>query len=255
MIRSFYSAVSAMITLEAKLDSCTSNISNANTTAYKAQDVKMKSFDEVMIQNKDKIVGNKNVTNKIGKLSLGAEIDSTTTKYTQGNINQTGNNTDFAIDGRGFFVVQSGNENVFTRDGNFTINNEGYLVTTTGQNVLGVNANGQTAPIYVGNARDFYLDDRNNVIVNGRNAGRLLTADFANYNSLERISDNYYRGANPNYNANVKVNQGYLEASNVNITDEMVNLMTISRNFESAQRVLSMIDDSLSIAASKVGKV
>ena len=77
MIRSFYSAVSAMITLEAKLDSCTSNISNANTTAYKAQDVKMKSFDEVMIQNKDKIVGNKNVTNKIGVIIRRVELATT----------------------------------------------------------------------------------------------------------------------------------------------------------------------------------
>lgn len=250
MIRSFYSAVSAMITLESKLDSCTSNIANANTTAYKAQDVKMKSFDDVMLQNREKLVGNRYTTQKLGKISLGAEIDSTTTKFTQGNMNQTSVRTDFAVDGRGFFVVQSGDGNVFTRDGNFTVNNQGYLVTTTGQNVLG-----QAGPIYVGNDKEFYLDENNNVVVNGKVTNRLLTADFDDYNSLERVSDNYYKGANPNYNAQVKVNQGYLEASNVNITDEMVNLMTISRNFESAQKVLTMIDDSLSIAASRVGKV
>lgn len=255
MIRSFYSAVSAMITLEAKLDSCTSNISNANTTAYKSQDVKMKSFDDVMLQNREKLVGNRYTTQKLGKISLGAEIDSTATKFTQGNMNQTSNRTDFAVDGRGFFVVQSGNGNVFTRDGNFTVNNQGYLVTTTGQNVLGVNANGQTGPVYVGNSRDFYLDESNNIVVNGQANQRLLTADFDDYNSLKRVSDNYYQGANPNYNANVTLHQGYLEASNVNITDEMVNLMTISRNFESAQRVLTMIDNSVGIAASKVGKI
>lgn len=255
MIRSLYTAVSGMITLENKQNTISNNMANANTTGYKAEDLAIKSFDEVLIQNKDKIVGGRNVTNKLGTISLGAEIDSVITKYTQGDIKQTESITDFAIDGRGFFGVQVGDNILYTRDGSFKINNAGYLVTTTGDNVLGVDNNGNMAPIFVGNDSEFYIDENNNIFVNGQSNQKLLTADFQNYDTLDKVGDNYYTGENPIYNAVVNVHQSYLESSNVNITEEMVNMMTVMRNYESVQKVLTMIDESMGIAATKVGRV
>lgn len=255
MIRSLYTAVSGMITLENKQNTISNNMTHANTTGYKAEDLAIKSFDEVLIKNKDKIVGGRNVTNKLGTISLGAEIDTVITKYTQGDIKQSESNTDFAIDGRGFFGVQVGNNVLYTRDGSFKVNNAGYLVTSTGDNVLGTSANGNMAPIFVGNDSEFYIDENSNVFVNGQSTQRLLTADFEDYTTLDKVGDNYYTGENPIYNAVVNVHQNYLEASNVNITEEMVNMMTVMRNYESVQKVLTMIDDSMSIAATKVGKV
>ena len=128
MIRSLYTAVSGMIALEAKQDVITNNMANANTTAYKADDLKTKNFKEVMVQNRDKVVGGKNVTNKLGEITLGTRIDETYTKFTQGITSSTDRDTDFAIEGRGFFTVQRGNNTYYTRDGHFNINNEGYKV-------------------------------------------------------------------------------------------------------------------------------
>lgn len=256
MIRSLYTAVSGLITLENKQNTITNNMANANTTGYKSEDLAIKSFDEVMIQNRDKLVGNTNVTQKIGTISLGAEIDTVITKFTQGDVKKTDNNTDFAVDGRGFLVVQTGNTRSFTRDGSFMLDNQGYLVTTTGDRVLGTNNNtGEVQPIYIGRNKDFYIDENNQLFIDGVSTQSLLTADFQDYSSLTKIGDNYYSGENPIYDAVVNVHQGYLESSNVNVTEEMVNMMTVMRNYESVQKVLTMIDESLGIAANKVGKV
>ena len=256
MIRSLYTAVSGLITLENKQSTIANNMANANTTGYKTEDLAMKSFDEVLIQNRDKLVGNTNYTQKLGTISLGTEIDSVITKFTQGDLKKTENNTDFAINGRGFFVVQHGNREVYTRDGGFIIDNNGFLITTTGDRVLGVNnATGATEPIYIGNSQDFYIDDNNRLVIDGVSTQKIKTADFQDYSKLEKLADNYYTGENPIYNTKISVAQNYLESSNVNITEEMVNMMTVMRNFESTQKVLTMLDESLGIVASKVGKV
>lgn len=255
MIRSLYTAVSGMITLENKQNTITNNMANTNTIGYKAENLSVKSFDEVLIQNKEKILGGKNVPQKLGSLSLGAKIDTVETMFTQGIIKDTGKQTDFAISGRGFFSVQKGNEVVYSRDGNFLVGTDGCLMTTTGDRVLGRNnLTGNMEPIYVGNS-DFRLDRDNNINVNGVATHSLALADFDDYNSLEKIGDNYYRGANPIYNAKVVANQGFTENSNVNITNEMVNMLTNMRSFETNQKFVNMLDESLGKAANEVGAV
>lgn len=255
MIRSLYTVVSGMITLENKQNTITNNITNSETTGYKSENLNIKSFDEVMIANRDKIVNGKNVKQRLGTISLGSEIDNTSTTYTQGDLSETEKNTDMAIVGRGFFSVQSGNKIVYTRDGNFRIDNQGYLVTTTGDRVLGMNnGTGNAEPIFVGDS-DFYIDDNNNIYVNGNSTQSLMLADFQDYSELKKIGDNYYTGDNPVYNAVVSVRQGFLETSNVNVTNEMVNMITTMRNYESDSSILKMIDNTLNIVCNQVGKL
>ncbi|MGL5152463.1 MAG: flagellar hook-basal body complex protein [Clostridium sp.] len=250
MIRGIYTAVSGLIAMENKQSSITNNMGNANTIGYKKEDLITKSFNEVMLQNKE---GNR--VNNLGTISLGTSIDDVVTHFTQGDIKETGNRNDMAIDGRGFFVIQRGNERVFTRDGNFKIDNNGYLITTTGDRVLGTNARtGNVEPIFVGNSK-FLVDENNNINIEGRVNHRLLTADFENYGSLEKVGDSYYRAENPTYNARVSVHQGFVERSNVNITDEMVQMMTTMRNFETNQKFVSMLDETLGKAANEIGAV
>lgn len=255
MIRSLYTAVSGLITLENKQATITNNIANANTTGFKGDNLSMKSFDEVLIQNRDKISGGRNVKNSIGTLSLGAEIDSVDTRFTQGLLKSTNKPTDLAIDGRGFFTVQNGNETVFTRDGNFKVANDGYLITNSGDRVLGTNKNtGTIEPIFVG-TNNFIIDNYNGVNVNGESTYSLALADFNDYGTLTKVGDNYYSGQNPVYNAQVWVNQGYLEQSNVNVSDEMVEMMTTMRNFETNQKMVQTIDSTLEKAANEIGNV
>lgn len=255
MIRGLYTAVSGMITLEAKQDVVTNNLANANTNGYKSDTLSIKSFKDVLIENKDKVVGNQNVTNSIGKLSLGARIDGTNVNYEQGVLQDTGKETDFGIDGKGFFTVQRGNETLYTRDGHFRVSGEGYLVTDLGDKVLGKNPNsGQVGPLYVGSGK-LSSDINNNLFVDGKNVGSFATADFEDYKSLKKMGDNLYSGENANNNAPIYVKQQVLEKSNVNIINEMVNMMTVMRSFETNQKVVQTIDETLSKAANEVGAV
>ena len=247
MIRSLYASVSSMITLENQQNTVVNNMSNANTTGFKSDSLITKSFDEVYISNKENGV--------IGSLSLGAEIDTVNTSYTQGDFKQTDDNSDFAINGRGFFVVKQGNEYLYTRDGNFSIGTDGTLVTSNGDHVMGINQNtGAVEAIFVGN-NEYTLNGNNVLNIDGLTNYQMLTADFEDYSSLEKIGSNYYRGEDAVMNSVVNVEQGYLEQSNVNITNEMVNLMTTMRNFESSQSIFKMIDQTLDIAANSLGKV
>lgn len=256
MIRGLYTAVNAMVTLEAKQDVITSNMANANTNGYKSEDLKVKKFQDVLIQNKDKVVAGQNVKNTIGSLSLGATIDGTDVKFTQGDLSSTDKDTDMAIDGRGFFSVKRGNNTYFTRDGQFRVNTAGYLVTSEGDSVLGRNIKtGATEPINAGNG-SFNVDNSNNVIVNGAPQYKIQTADFNDYKNLKKLGDNLYEASeNPNYNAQVSVKQKTLEKSNVNIVNEMVNMMTVMRSFETTQKVVQTMDETLSKAANEIGSV
>ena len=255
MLRSIFTSVSSMIALENKQNTITNNMSNSNTTGYKSEDLLTKSFKEVMIQNRDKVQGKRNVTQKLGTLSLGTKIDTVYNKFTQGTMQQTNRTWDFGVNGRGFIAIQAGNQEVYTRDGNFAVANDGYLVTTTGDRVLGINnVTGAKEPIFVGNS-EFTLDADKNIVVNGQATSKLLTADFEDYQSLQKMGDNYYIGQNPIYNAQVDVRQGYLEASNVNVTDEMVDMISVMRNFETNQKVLTMLDETLNKTANEVGTV
>lgn len=256
MIRSLYTAVSGMISLEAKQDVISSNMANVNTNGYKEDELVTKSFKDVMIQNRDKISGGVNVPNQIGKLNLGSRIDGTTVKFTQGATQITDKVTDFAIQGRGFFTVRHNNENYFTRDGHFRIDNSGYLVTDTGDSVLGTDlTTGATGPIYIGNA-SLAMDAGKNLTLDSVPKYKLLGADFNDYNkSLQKAGDNLYKGTNPTYSNNLDVQNKTLEKSNVNLTSTMIDLMTTMRSFETNQKIVKMIDESIGKAATEVGKV
>ncbi|WP_194190900.1 flagellar hook-basal body complex protein [Clostridium chrysemydis] len=255
MIRGLYTAVSGLITLENKQNTIANNMANSNTIGFKSDELGLKSFKEVLVSNKDKILGNQNVKQDLGKLALGVETDRVDTVFTQGDFKNTGKIGDFAIDGRGFFTVQRGNERLYTRDGNFRVGTDGNLITTTGDKVLGVNKNtGRVEPIFVGNSK-FQLNKSGELEIPGKPSYKLLTADFNDYKSLKKVGDNYYKGENPITDANVKVNQGYLELSNVDITDSMVDMLAVMRNFETNQKFVTMMDDSLGKAANDIGQV
>lgn len=260
MIRSLYTAISGMISQEAKQDVITNNISNAETTGYKSDNLVIKKFDDVLIENCDKISGGKNVPTVIGSLSFGAQLDGTNTTYTQGDLEETDKPTDFAVNGPGFFNVsrqgKMGNtQTYYTRDGNFHVDNKGYLVTSDGDNVMGTNlATNKVEPIKVDNAT-ITLDANNNISLNGKQTYKFKMSDFNNYQSLKKVGDNLYNGATPNGNQNFSVKQNNLEKSNVNVTNEVINMMSVMRSFESDQKVIASIDETLDKAVNDVGTV
>lgn len=264
MIRGLYTAVSGLITQEAKQQVITNNLANVNTVGFKKDDLAIKKFDDVLLENYDKISGGKNVRNVIGGLSFGSKIDETKTFFTQGMLQATDKPTDFAVDGRGFFTVSktdiNGNSKTFyTRDGHFHVDLNGYLVNDSGYKVLGNNLKtGNIEPIYVGKA-EFILDGNNNLLLDNTPAYKLNMIDFAdsnqNYPSLKKAGDNLYEGENPVQSDDIVVKQKFLEKSNVNVINEMVNMMTVMRSFESNQKIIQSMDETLGKAVNEVGVV
>lgn len=261
MIRSLYTSVSGLITQEAKQNVITNNLANVNTVGFKGDNLSVKKFNDVLIHNYDKIVNGKNVRNVIGSLSQGSEIDGVKISFTQGTIESTEKWSDFAIEGRGFFSLSNGEDNgiYYSRDGQFHVNDEGYLVNNAGYNVLGtaVGFNGQPVgnpvPIQVNN-EEFNLNSDGTFSIGGQRYS-FNTVDFENYDELRKVGDNLYTGQNPERSNNVSVKQNSLEKSNVNIMNEMVNMITVMRTFESNQKMIQSIDETLSKTVNEVGTI
>ncbi|MBE6068742.1 MAG: flagellar basal body rod protein FlgG [Clostridium lundense] len=246
MIRGLYTAVSGMITQEAKQDVITNNLANVNTVGFKVDNLATKSFNEVLLSNRDKIVNGKNVKVNLGTINFGSKIDEVATSFTQGTLGETDKETDFAINGKGFFVVERNNginaERYYTRDGHFHVNSQGFLVNDNGDNVIGTNTEtGVEEPI--------------NVNVNRLDQFNMMLVDFQDYNSLTKIGDNMYSGDGQQVAANGDIKQYSLEKSNVNITREMIEMMTVMRTFETNQKIIQSLDETLGKAANEIGRV
>lgn len=257
MIRSLYSAISGMNVQQAKEDVITNNMANSETNGFKGDNLMIKSFRNVMLTNSSDIVNGKNVSQNIGSISLGSDVDATDTDFTQGTIANSDSDDDFAIDGRGFFTVSqgAGSQNYYTRDGHFHVNMQGNLMDENGDNVMGKNiATGNVEAINVGNGK-ITSDSYGNLSVNGKPTYSFSLVDFNDYNSLKKVGNNLYSGTNPIQNANVSVQQNALESSNVNSVNAMTDMMTTMRNFETDQKVVSAIDQTLGQAVNDVGKV
>lgn len=250
MLRSLYIAATGMLVQRKKMDVITNNITNVETTGYKKDQLLSRSFKDMMIEriNDPAVIG---ISRTIGPLSTGVHIDEIATDFMQGNMENTEKLTDFAIQGNGFFAVSTANGERYTRDGSFGLNSEGYLVTADGNYVLG-----ESGRIHIG-AMKFSVDEQGNVSINGVSAGRLKIVTFTNPEGLRKEGNNLYI----NYNAGVSqtgqysVKQGFLEGSNVDIAREMVDMITVSRTYETNQRMVKMLDESLSKAVNEVGRV
>lgn len=255
MVRGLYTAWTGMLNQQYRLDTITNNLANSATTGYKREGATSQSFDEVLgIKVKD---GSEYYLNRaIGTMSLGVKIGENYTDYSQGSFKETGNTYDLALEGNGFFSISFTDKNgqtstKYTRSGEFITDADGALRTKDGDYVLGENGI-ITIPA---NASSVSVDSLGNITADGVFVDRLAIVDFEDYNTLEKYGENLYNalpGAVIN-NSNALVHQGYLEASNVNVIKEMVEMITISRAYESNQKVMQSIDESLEKSANTIG--
>ena len=256
MLRGMYSSLSSMITLQARQGVITNNLANINTTGYKAETLVGKSFDEIMLYNKDDYKDGVPRVNELGALSFGVRIDDTITSHKQGTLISTENNTDFAIVGNGFFQVLDNNNNAFyTRDGSFKVNPQGYLVTNSGHYVTGINnQTGNAERIYVGSDLINITPD-NNIMINGESRYKFNIIDFENYDSLIKYGNNLYTGDGGFNSNNYSIKQKYLEGSNLDYINEMALMMETVKEFEANQKIIQTIDSTLSQIANEIGTV
>ncbi|MDY0404582.1 flagellar hook-basal body protein [Virgibacillus sp. 179-BFC.A HS] len=266
MLRGFYTAASGMLAQQRRQEALSNNIANANTPGYKADQSAVRAFPEMLLNEmttSKTLLENGTkapVQRPVGGLNTGVYVQEMVPDFAQGDIKQTGQPTDLALvngdfpdeNGGVFFAVtNAAGENRLTRNGNFTIDAAGYLVTSEGGYVLDQAGNRiQT------NGMDFRVDQDGTLSVDGRSV-QLGIRYVADTNQLEKVGNDLYQGQAEALPAgvNVEVQQGALERSNVDALQAMTEMMQAYRTFEMNQRVLKAYDDSMGKAVNEVGRI
>ncbi len=258
MLKGLYTAYTGMINEQNRMDTMTNNLANASTVGYKKEGATSQSFGDILtVKIKDSSVGDR-IARSIGTKNPGVKIGENYVDYTQGSFRGTGNTYDLAIAGQGFFNIEFTNKagevsTKYTRAGQFTLNKEGYLVTQEGDYVLDEN----DKRIRLNTATDASILPDGTIQQDGRVAAKIKVTDFENYDYLEKYGETYYeaiKGAEE-IPAEMQIRSGYLEMSNVSVVSEMVNLISITRAYESNQKILQTYDSSLEIAVNQLGKI
>jgi flagellar basal-body rod protein FlgF len=239
MERGLYIAASGMLAEQVRQDQIANDLANASTTGYKADRSAQHSFGEMLLQNSA-------TGNVIGPLSLGSHIAVTRTDLSQGPLRQTGEPLDVALSGPGFLAVQTPNGVRYSRDGELAINAGGQLVNSAGLPVLGTDGR----PITVSGPDKLQIASDGTVSDNGRTAGTLAVVSLTN---PQKQGDTLFTGTPGAKPAGTEVLQGSLEGSGVDPVRTMVDMISSLRAFESSQRVIHAIDDTLSKAVTSVG--
>ncbi len=241
------------------MDVATNNLANVNTVGYKKEGTTSQSFDDMLaFKIKDATEGYR-TAKRIGVNNPGVKIGEGYTDFSQGGMKETGNPFDLALTDKGFFAIEytdkAGNTSVkYTRDGDFTMTADGHLTTQDGDFVL--DENGKAIQIST-TADSTVVNTSGQIIQDGKVAATIKVTDFEDYNYLEHYGENFFTpidGAKE-IDAKASVYEGFLEISNVSIVSEMVDLITIQRQYESNQKLITTIDGTLEIAANQIGKV
>lgn len=258
MLKGLYTAYTGMINEQHRMDTMTNNLANVSTVGYKKEGATSQSFDSILtVKLKDTSIG-KTLAERMGRNNPGVKIGENYTDFTQGSFRITDNTYDLALAGEGFFAIEFTNKagetsTMYTRGGQFTLNKEGYLVTEDGDYVLDV----QNRRIQVDTTQEARITNDGIISQNGRNVARIQVADFEDYNYLEKYGETYYRpveGARLT-TGTAAIKSGYLEMANVQVVSEMVNLIAITRQYESNQKIIQTYDGTLETAVTHIGRV
>lgn len=249
MLRGLYTAYTGMLNEQYRMDIMANNMANVNTTGFKKEGSTSQAYSEVMAVKIKDLSENPNTPKKLGNMSLGVKIGETYTDFSQGSLRDTGNTYDIAIAGDAFFNIEftskSGETSTkYTRSGDFTLTKEGFLVTKDGDYVLGKNGRIQLSTT----AGNTVFDDSGDIYQDGRLVASLKMTEFEDTNYLTHYGETMWdtkEGAVAKDAENFKLRQGYLEMSNANVVKEMVNMITISRHYESNQKMLITFDETL----------
>jgi len=259
-MKAMWSAASGMKNLQLEIDTISNNLANVNTTGFKGQRVEFQDIMYERMTQSDQIDNEGNpVPIEIGH---GVMTSATLRDFTIGNLQQTGSQFDLAINGDHFFEVIDANGNTrYTKDGTFKIaaTDAGpTLVTSDGYYVQGSDGN-----IVLGeNVEEFTVDSLGNMLVKrtGEDAyedlGQLTLSKFVNPAGLEAVGKNLFKETDASgapivgleEGNNTEIWQGFIESSNVQVVDEMINLITAQRAYEINSKSIQTADSMLEVA-------
>ncbi len=253
MMQALRIAATGMHAQQLNVDVLSNNIANLNTSGFKQQQA---AFEDLVYLNR---IGVGAVTSSAGTLSptglqigLGVNTGSVYKIMQQGTLNNTGNDLDIAVSGRGFFkITMPDGSTAYTRDGSFQVNQDGALVTKEGYVVdpaITVPATATSLTITETGVVSAKVDNTVTEL------GTITLAMFTNEAGLENIGDNKYRATeasgtatdtNPTENGAGSVRQGFLEASNVDAIESITRLITAQRAYELNSKIISTADEML----------
>ena len=254
MINSLWIAKTGMEAQQTQLDVISHNLANVSTTGFKRNNA---VFEDLIYQNLRQVGANTTEQNQLPTglhLGLGVRTVATSRNFTQGSLQQSNNNLDVAINGNGFFGVTMPDGTIgYTRDGSFQLDAQGRLVTSSGLPV----ANGITIPPGT-TAVSISADGAVSALLPGNPApqpmGQLAMSSFINPAGLEPIGQNLFKESaasgqpqegTPGTNGLGVIKQGMLETSNVNVTEELVNLIQAQRVYEMNSKAIQTSDQML----------
>jgi len=263
MVRSLWTAATGMIAQQTNVDNISNNISNVNTIGYKKQTTQFQSLLYAKLQTKT-TDNNGDPKPVIGQVGSGVKVSGLVSRFTQGNLTETGNPFDFAIDGNGFFVLQMPNGEIgYSRNGAFGMNISAEGITLSnaaGFAVLDTNGEPITVPSDW-NTADIVFDDEGNMLYPDENGKIVPTGiqiglvQFNNPSGLEKLSGSVLRetanSGTPRWEStdevlkDSKVITQYLESSNVQTVDEIVNLIVAQRAYEMNSKIIQAADEMM----------
>lgn len=266
MLRSMYSGISGLKNFQTKLDVVANNIANVNTYGFKKGRVTFKdAISQTIATAAAGEAGSRGGTNPI-QVGLGSEIASIDTVHTEGSLQTTGRILDLAISGGdGYFVVTDGQQEFYTRSGNFYLDNEGYLVNADGYRVLQYNSlddeNPLGDPIRIPIEEDiagFSISPTGALVIQNedgelRDPIYIALARFNNAEGLNKVGSNLFAESENSGDAIFgtgggafgSINSGKLEMSNVDLTEEFTEMIVAQRAFQANARIITTSDEIL----------
>jgi len=246
MIKGIYTAASGMMAETWRTDTIANNLANVSTAGFKRDVTVTKDFHDLVVQR----ISDGQGQPVIGRMGAGVLVDQNYTVQAAGSVRATDNALDLAIEGRGFFAVQTPAGIRYTRNGAFVENRDGELVTQDGYQVLGRNG-----PVQV-QGNSVVVTPEGRVLIDGEERDQIRVVAFADERLMAKEGNSLFTaGGQVERPATGTVRQGFLEMSNVNPVAEMVNLIASYRAYELNAKVVQTHDELLDKAVNAVAKV
>lgn len=243
MIQGITLGVQGMTPLIQKQDQIANNLANINTTGFKQSSLFMSAYQKYLTNDEHKPFANREI-----------KPDNVYIDYSEGPMKKTGNNLDVLIKGSGFFTVMTQNGVRYTRNGNFSINSDGFLITNDGSRVLGKNGF-----IRLSSQGMVKINSTGEIMQGNEPKGTLQIVDFKKPYKLLRDGTSFFRPQLPDNpvvtSAGFYIKQGFLEGSNASPIKNMVEMIRAVRNFEADQRAIQAQDQTLDKAVNSVGRI
>jgi len=243
-MESLYPVLSGALAQEKNLEIVTNNLANINSNGFKKDFAIFTALDPL---------GQDQPGSDGGKEPLPAYgyLDGVGSDFTQGPMRQTGSPLDVAVDGENFFVVQTPGGLKYTKNGSFTLNGDGQIINQSGFPVMG-SSGAITLP-----AGKINIDYEGRVSVDGVEIDTLQVVQFADVKNLKKVEGTLFDSGGQTAAPSIdkRVQQGFIEGSNVNPVEEMVAMIQVMRLYEASQKVIQSTDEMATKASNDLGKV